>query len=154
MAFADLLKREDVVTAEKLAEYCQQQTGIPYPTKAAMGKFKKSCNEFFLQYPNTDYRTLCGVVDWAKNNRKRYSDVSRLIMYGMRFAFADGYLTELDPSNREDHIDNLIIEALQLETDPDWRENIMAARSGRARMDVYNQWLKLRKPVLTASTPA
>lgn len=154
MGFADKISRDDVDSVQKLAQYCQQQTGIPYPTGRQLGDLRNACNKFFEKYPHTSFQTLCNIVDWAKHRKKRYATCANLIRGGFRYAFADGYLNELDPTYSEDHIDNLIIEALKLETDQVWRDFLIGGRTDSAKVELYREWLKKRGPVWNVSTPA
>lgn len=122
-------------------QYIQQTLGVPAPTHADRGQLRKRTNEFFEQYPHTDWHTLCRVVTWMVANKRRVPRVSQVMDF-VKFAWAKGQLSELDPANIEDaEADMMINTALQIEEDPDWRKRLLLARSPQTKREVYALWL-------------
>lgn len=139
--FIGLYAPHEVVDAKSFASYAQQRLGIPYPTRKSIAVLNKALKEFFAQYPQADYGTMCRLVEWAIAKRKRFAHTYSLV-YAFRYAYKDGYLPELDP-NRErtnDDLEALIEAALVVEKDPEWRRRLMVAHGVKARSEVYEAW--------------
>ena len=139
------LTPDDVHDAKTFATYCQQTLGIPYPRQQDIRYLHKSLREFFEHYPQADYYTLCRIVEWAKAKKKRYAHVNKLV-YAFRYAYADGFLPELDPNSEpvDEQLEELIEAALKEETDDEWRRRLMIARGVTARTEVYQAWKQHR----------
>lgn len=139
--FLGMMSPQDVVDAKSFANFAQQKLGIPYPTQKSIAVLNKALKEFFAQYPQADYSTMCRLVEWAISKKKRFAHTYSLV-YAFRYAYKDGYLPELDP-NRErtnDDLEALIEEALVVEKDPEWRRRFMVAHGVKARGEVYEAW--------------
>jgi hypothetical protein len=135
-----VLKPEEVNSPETLARFCQEQTGIPYPSKGQIAVLRKAVKEFFEKYPTATYTSLTNLVKWSKDNHRRYAQTANLISGGTRYAFAAGYLPELDPKYSEKSVGDLINEALAVETDPIKRDVLITNWNKAA----YDQWLHER----------
>lgn len=149
MGWADRVTAAEVIqeeNPEKFASFCQQETGIPYPTVKQMIDMKKQINDFFAMYPQANYGSLCGMVRWAKERRKRYATPGNLIRGGFRYAWRDGYLPELDPNydDVDENLEEKIEAALNRERDAEWRRRLIVAQTNDARREVYGEWVKAR----------
>lgn len=144
MSFVTNLKAEEVDTPEKLARFCQEQTGVPYPTGAQIGALKKAINAFFKEYPNATYKSLTNLVLWSKEKNKRYAKVANLVTGGMRYAYVDGYIPEIDPRYNQRSLDELMSEAINLETDPQKKMMLLNSWS----LEAYEKWSKEREKEL------
>lgn len=137
MSYVVNLKPHEVDTPEKLARFCQEQTGIPYPSGAQIATLKKGINEFFLMYPQATYSSLTNIVLWAKANNKRYSQTATLIKGGLRFAFVDGYLPEIDPKYSQKTLDEQLTDAINVEKDPQKKMMLINSWSQEA-LDIWS----------------
>lgn len=145
MGFADRIKRSEVTNVRKLAYYCQQETGIPVPDGKQYLIVSANINEIFTQFPQANYQTLCSVIEWAKQKGVRYAHVGNLIKKGLRYAYLEGYLPELDPRNHPDNIDNLIRAALRVETDDYWLDRLIRSTTTEGKEATYRSWWKYRE---------
>ena len=139
--FVGRIAPSDVHDALSFAAFAQQRLGTPYPTGKAIATLNKSLNEFFEHYPTADFYTMCRVVEWAKQKKKRYPQVYQLV-YAFRYAYADGYLPELDPNveQPDESLEAKIEAALKVEKDDEWRRRLMIARGVKARTEVFEAW--------------
>lgn len=156
MGFADRIKRVDVTNGKKLAYYCQQETGVPLPTGKQYALLYASIKEVFAMYPQANYQTLCSVVEWAKKKGFRYAHVGNLIKNGLRYAYQDGFLPELDPRNHPNNIENLILDALRVETNEYWIDRLILSTTPEAKEETYEEWLRYTESTDSAgnaSTP-
>lgn len=80
----------------------------------------------------------------------RYAHPTNLILNGARYAFAAGYLPELEPRNRVDDIKRLMADAWYEETDPYWKDMLVRGEDDEGRMLIYESWLKYRKSIESA----
>lgn len=140
MSYVKNLKPEEVNSPETLARFCQEQTGIPYPSKGQIAVLRKAVREFFEKYPNATYESLTNLVKWSKDNHRRYAQTANLINGGVRYAFSAGYMPELDPKYSVKSVDDLINEALAVEQDHFKRDLLIANWSKAA----YDNWLQER----------
>lgn len=147
MGWADTISVVDVNDPVSFSSYCQQETGIPYPTGKQMAIVRKAINEFFDEYPQADYSSLCSIVRWAKERRKRYANPGNLVRGGFRYAWVDGYLPELDPNydDVDEDLEKRIEEALAVETDQEWRRRLIVSQTNEARNEVYREWMRYRE---------
>lgn len=123
------------------AEYIQQTLGVPWPTVRDMAILRKKCNDFFDHYPNLDYRTLCRVVIYCRNRKRRPARMW-MVVEEFRKAWSSGALPELEPSTQQDDgLEEKIIAAIQTEQDPVWRRRLMLAQGVAARQEVYQSWV-------------
>lgn len=141
MSYVTNLKPEQVDTPEKLARFCQEQTGIPYPSGAQIAILKKAIKEFFKENPHATYSSLTNVVLWSKAKGRRYAHVANLVKGGMRYAYLDGYIPELDPNRNQKNLHELITEALAIENDPQ-RKNMLVTNW---TTEGYDNWLRTRQ---------
>lgn len=139
-----MLGPEEVNSPETLARYCQEQTGIPYPTGAQIAGLRKTVKGFFAEYPDATYITLTNLVQWSKIKSRRYAHVANLISGGLRYAYLDGYLPELNPRTKRGNIDELIDEALRQEQDPERRNALMAPWTQAAKEAAYQEWKRIK----------
>lgn len=140
MGWADRITLEEVVDHKTFCHYSSQVAGIPYPTRSHLNKAKTLLEELFEQYPALTWRGLCQLPLWAKARKKRYPHVLVLIN-SARYAYADGYLPEMDIDYVDRDMERKIEKALEVETDPDWRRRLLSSR-GKARHEVYARWAK------------
>lgn len=134
------IEAAEVNDPRSFAEYCQQKAGIPYPGYRQMPALRKTLATFFEQNPKFSYPMLCRVVDWVRA-RKRRVPHAHMVPSMFRYAWADGYLPELDPSEQvDDRVEAAIKAALVVETDPDWRRRLLGSRGLRARREVLEAW--------------
>lgn len=139
MSYVDRLDRRDVVDAKTFATYAHQRLGCPASTIKDITILRKQVKEFFAKNEQATWATMCNVVDWAKARKKRPHSVYVLVAWA-KFAFADGYLPDLIPTNRDPELETLIEAALEVETDPHWRERLFTSY-GPGRRVVYEEWL-------------
>lgn len=139
MGWADRKTAEEVKNIRDFATYAAQEAGIPYPAKKHLYAASSEVEKIFALYPSLNWSSMCKIVDWAKENKKRYPHIMALIN-GYRYAYADGYLEELAP-NEDDSLETKIEQALEIETDPEWRRRLMVS-NGPGRKIVYAAWQK------------
>lgn len=132
------MRAQDVSDRDSLQQYIEQQLGVGHVTGRDQAAYRKKVDEFFEHYPNASWGTLVRVVDWAKARRKRFARL-HAVVEAARYAYADGYLPELDPRNHID-VDAEIIGALKTETDPLWRRRLMVAQGIDAKTMVLEEW--------------
>lgn len=122
------------------AEYAQQTLGVPWPTAKDLVILRKKAKDFFEHYPDADWRTLCRVVSWAANRKRRYSRVWMLVE-DFRKAWASGALPELDPNTRRSGtVEEEIFKALETETDETWRRRLLLAQGAMQQEEVLAAW--------------
>lgn len=140
MSFIDRLRPEDVKDIDTFAEYVSQVLGTPYNTLNDKIVLRKKLKEFEKNVPNGTWQTLVRTCDWAKARKKRPAH-SYLVVDWVRYAWADGYLPDLDEKPQDQELEAGIRAALEVETDPEWRRRLIGAE-GRARKEVYVAWKK------------
>ena len=139
MTWVGEIKPEDVVDAQSFAAYAQQKLGVPYPTGKDIAILRRQVKQLFEQQPTATWMTLVRTVQWAVEKKKRYARVYTLVG-AFRYAYADGYLPELDPKEAVDEdVERGIAEALQIERDATWRRRLIGAQ-GEMRATVLNAW--------------
>lgn len=139
MGWADRVTRNEVNGVRSFAAYAAQEIGVPYPTKGNLFASNTLIDELFEMYPELTWNGLCGVVEWAKVNNRRFPSIVPLI-HSYRFAYADGFINELN-TNTQEGLDAKIAAALAQETDPEWRRRLQNSK-GPGRKVVYAAWLK------------
>jgi hypothetical protein len=143
MGWLSHVEAEDVTDARSYANYCQERLGIPYPTKQQLVGLQTQIKDFFSVYPHTDYHSLIRLCDWAKARHRRFATVNGLLS-GFRYAWAAGYLPELDPGYRPvSGIDTVIQQALRVEKDLYWRDRLQSCY-GSGREVVLGEWRTMR----------
>lgn len=133
-----IIRPESVKDMDSAEQFIKQQIGIGYVTLKDGVIFRKKVTEMFKNYPGSSWQTLVRTTEWAKSRRKRYARLHELVE-AVRFAYADGYLPELD-ANNEEKIDAEIRSVLQTEMDPAWRRRLLVAQGMRAKMSVLEDW--------------
>lgn len=130
--------------AHAFAEYVQQTLGVPWPTVKDMAILRKKCREFFEHYPQVDWRTLCRVVVYMRNRKRRVPRMW-MVVDEFRKAYTAGQLPELDPHRRDDEaITARINEALAVEDDEIWRRRLVLAEGAVHQQEVFQQWQSAR----------
>lgn len=130
------------------AEYCQQELGVGYATIKDMAILRRKIKEFFEHYPGTDYYTLCRVVAWCKQRKKRFTRVWAIVE-AARDAMYSGALPELVGDPVDQDLEGEIERALEREDRPAWRRRLMGAAGQEAREQALKEW---RDDVAAAST--
>lgn len=133
----------EVVDARTLADFAQQQLGTPFPTTTELVQTQKILKQWFAKNPQANWRTLANTIVWAKARRKRVADI-RTLHKLVRYAWRDGYCSELDPHHVDEDIERDIERALETETDPSWRSVLMGARGNETRKEVLATWKERR----------
>jgi hypothetical protein len=133
--------------AKAFAEYAQQSLGVPWPSYKDLILLRKKANEFFGHYPDADWRTLCRVVSWAANRKRRYARVWALVD-DFRKAYRDGALPELDPGvvRHSQSVQEMVDQALSAETDDVWRTRLLLANGRMQQEEVLASWRRERQP--------
>lgn len=137
MGFCDRISASDVCDADTLTRYVCQTVGSPYAFKDTI-VMKKKLNEFFAAYPKTSYDTMIKVAHWARAKKKRPAHAFYIVDMA-RYAWADGALPELDPSNVDSDLETNIRRALEEETNPEWRRRLIGSE-GAGRRVVFDAW--------------
>jgi hypothetical protein len=104
-----------------------------------MAILRKKCKEFFEHYPQADWRTLCKVVQWAKEHRKRFTRVWGVVGC-FRNAWTAGCLPELDVPESDPHLEMEISRALEGEERDSWRRRLLGAQGYEARREALEEW--------------
>lgn len=81
---------------------------------------------------------------WARDQQIRYATPGNMVYKGAGYAYAGGYLPELDPLNKISEIDRLIAEAIVREPDERWRKLLDQGLTELARTEIYESWLEKR----------
>lgn len=147
MSYASNLKPDEVNSPETLARFCQEQTGIPYPTGKQMSLLKTSIKKFFVAYPDASYSSLTALVQWSKDKNRRYAHISNLVNGGIRYAYMAGYIPEIDPRTKKGNIDSLIDAALREEKNASRRMALMNPWTQEAKETAYIEWLREKELV-------
>lgn len=142
MGWSDIIYRDDVKDARTFCSYAAQECGVPYPTKGDIFATERKIKEIFQLYPGLTWYGLCDIVVWAKQKKRRFPTMYQLIN-SFRWAYADGYLNEIDKSHSES-LDDKIALAIQEETDPEWKLRLARAQ-GPGKKVVYSAWMKRLK---------
>jgi hypothetical protein len=118
--------------------------GTPYPTGKQMAILKRQLKDLFANNKNASYATLVRTVEWCKARKKRPPHSYTLIAW-IRYAWADGYLPELDAKAPVDEpLESLITEALEIEADQQWRYKLIGAQGIEARRKIFESWKQMR----------
>lgn len=139
MTPARIMELPEKERPEAYALYLQRELGIPWPTQRDMVLLKRKIKEIFDQYPHATYFSLCRIADWCKVKKRRFERVW-MVPAEFRKAWAAGYLPELD-SNPDQHLEQRIQQALEVETRSGWRQRLMCA-AGTARREALEEWEK------------
>ena len=137
MGYLGFVAPEEVSDPASFCRYVCQTIGTPYAFKDEI-VMRRKVREFFEQYPHCSYGTLVRLVQWARSKKKRPARAWYIIDMA-RYAWADGALPEMDPQNVDLTLETKIRQALESETDPEWRRRLMTAE-GDGRRVVFQQW--------------
>ncbi len=103
--------------------------------------------DVFMRRP---WQILAKGVEWGKLNGKNLRSLCGIFVL-TDFAYQAGYIPELNPQNdAKMSVDQAIFQALELETDPEWRL-LLSASSGDTRLDVINRWEQTRASSLVGA---
>ena len=138
MGWCDVILMKDVKDAKTFATFATQTTGMPYPSHQMLGKTNKLAKEIFEAYPCVTWETLCKVVLWSKDKKRRFASVYNCLN-SYRYAYADGWLPEMDIDVATKIMDERIAGALRVEKDPEWLRRLVEAR-GPYREKIYKSW--------------
>lgn len=123
------------------ASYAQQELGVAYPTVKDMAILRKKIKEFFALYDTADYHTLCRIVFWAKNRkRKKRFNKTWALVEAWRDALAQGALPELERGAVDPGLEAEIQRALEVEQRPEWRRRLLGAAGAEARQKAILDW--------------
>lgn len=136
-----LMRLDDVSTVNDLLEFTRQKFGCPSFRKDEM-IFKAQARIFFDRNPEYTPRDMAKVVVWAKEVRKRPRNLSAIFYYA-KDAFAVGVLPPRSEHERK-QITDAMYQALEVETDPEWRHRLTAATTTAARRDALDAWHQAR----------
>lgn len=137
MGYLDRVMPEDVIDPDSYCRYVCQTVGSPW-TMTDSFVMKKKLKTFFKAYPECGYGTLIRIAQWTRSKKKRPPHAYMVVDYA-RYAWADGALPELDPSNVDLELERKIGRALEIETDPEWRRKLVLSE-GSGRRAVFQQW--------------
>lgn len=121
------------------SEYVQQVLGVPFPTVQDQKILRKQVRELFDRYPRADWYTMCRLVQWCKNRKKRDARVW-LVLARFRAAWVAGALPELDPTMTDSTVEARIVGALEAERDPIWRRRLLGCVGPQARRATIDAW--------------
>lgn len=125
--------------AVAFAEYAQQRLGIPWPTQKDIIVLRRGVKDVFANCPGTDWYSICRLVDWASARNRRYKRVWALV-HDFRDAWHDHYLPELNRPLVQGDVESAIRAALDVETDPRWRRQLLGVQGSDARAAVLADW--------------
>jgi hypothetical protein len=138
----DILAAPEKEKPKAFAQYCQQTVGIAWPTVKDMTILRKRCADFLENVPGADWGTLCRVAQYCRARKRRVPRVY-MVIDEFRHAWRDGYLPELDPSNRQDEaVEAEIIRILGFEKRDGWRRRLLGAQGLDARRLAVEEWHK------------
>ena len=119
-----------------LSAYIEQALGVAFPTKKDITILRKRVYEILDRYPRADFYTLCKVVAFNRQRRRRFARVYTVVD-SFREAMAAGWLPELTV---ETCLKERVQEILTHETDPDWRARLISCPDDEARQVIINEW--------------
>lgn len=137
MSYVERMHPENVTDPRSYMDYVCQTVGTPWALQD-LHAMRKKTRLFFEQYPQCDWPTLVRVAQWARAKKRRPARAFYVVDYA-RYAWSDGAVPEMDPSNVDYNLESRISLALEEETDSLWRERLMMSE-GDGRREVYEQW--------------
>lgn len=140
MALA-FVERSEVTDIDSLMEYVRQSFGCAVTTRDIVG-FRANAKTFFENNPNLTLDDMVQVVDWCRAKKKRPRTLSGIFHF-TKDAFASKVLANRGRSEA-DRLNDEFYEALEAESDPEWREWLMAAPTMAARRQKLDVWKKQR----------
>jgi hypothetical protein len=139
----DLVTPADVAKSTRpanvFAVYCRQRLGVPGATVKDLLILKARARQFFEENPGASWLTLCRVIDWCRSRKWRLAKVWNVFDCA-GFAFQDGFLPELDPSDEDPELEQEIQRALEVETRESWQRRLIVSRGATARRMVLEEW--------------
>jgi hypothetical protein len=142
--FFGYMSASEVVDGKTFANFVHQQLGTPFPSKVHLNTLNKRVRQFFTEYPDANWMTMVRLVEYCKSRKKRPAH-AYAVFSQLRFAFAAGYLPELEPKEHTDEeLEQSIQAALEVERDTKWRERLIASTGVNARRRVYVAWTEAR----------
>jgi hypothetical protein len=92
------------------------------------------------------WQILAKGVEWGKLNGKNMRSLCGIFSL-TDFAYQAGYIPELSPKQLQQRsLDEAIVAALAVETDPEWRL-LLSASTGETRTDALARWEATRAPL-------
>lgn len=146
--FTRSLSPTDVVDAQSFAAYAQQTIGTKWPTIKERVMLQARTTQFFADNPHADWTTLVKAIAYVRASRRRLA-MPWDVLYQVPWAFREGFLPELDPSNHIDEdpqVERQIEWILEQETDEWWRHALMYSVGVENRRGLVQMW-KTRDPV-------
>jgi hypothetical protein len=131
-----------VASPETFAAYAQQTIGTKYPNQKEMATLRKRAKQFFEEMPLADWSTVVQTIGYLRARHRRV-DMAWAVFSFVPYAFKDGFLPQLDPSNhdvRDPSVEAEIARILEQETDPWWVGNLTLATEPEARRDLVHMW--------------
>ncbi len=93
------------------------------------------------------WQILAKGVEWGRLNGKNLRSLCGIFSL-TDFAYQAGYIPELSPTKvQQRSLEDAIVGALEVETDPEWRL-MLSASSGQTRKDALARWEATRRSVL------
>lgn len=126
------------------AEYANQICGAPWATIKDLAVLRQRITDIFDHYPQATYYTLCRVVQYCLRNGIRQSRIYLYIDEPFRKAWAARALPELDEPVRDEGVEQRIVDALDVETDPSWRRRLICCMGTSSRSRVLADWMTVR----------
>lgn len=137
--FTNIIDIDDVEDYDSLIEYAHQAVGMPYPKYNEIPQVRKVLKDFFVQYPDANYRTLTDVVRWARA-RGKHLDAVRLFG-SWRYAYTDGFMALLERGGRTND-DKTLRTLLASVDDPDVAERMKLAATAADGDLIYSAYLQ------------
>jgi hypothetical protein len=132
-----ILSADSVYDLKSLEAYIHQRLGTPFSTVDDRKKLGAWIGSFTKKHPKANWRTMCRIVDWAKDHNKRPSR-SYYIMYYAEDAWKAKRIPEIDEHPESDLRDRAD-EILQKELDPQWRSRLLYC-SGSLLAQAVDEW--------------
>lgn len=136
--FVKPLTVDDVVDLETFAIYSTQVIGTPNLLVKDRVAAQKAADKFFEQWPSASYSALTDLCIWVRAQGKHLT-ISRLIGE-WRFAYEDGFLKILERGSTNDSA--TLAKLLPNVDNPEVRQCMMRASSGRNRDRIYKQYIE------------
>lgn len=137
----------DVQDEDTFQAYCHQRLGVtPARTVKDLKALRTNLKQFFADNPRATWTTAGRLVDWCVAKREHPYGPGSVLKY-LRSAMKAGYLPELDPLRQAEPVSWTLQSgldyALQVETDPWWREMLENA-TGTGKKQILASWRESR----------
>ncbi len=136
--FVKPLVVDDVVDLETFSIYSSQMAGTPKLLSKERPMAQKAADKFFERWPSADYSALTDLCIWVKA-RGKHLTITKLIQEWI-FAYEDGFLKILERGSTNDS--TMLAKLLPNVDDPEIRQQMMLASSGRNRDRIYKQYIE------------